>query len=462
MELLEKILAEYQDYSEKELEKIYKTSKIINVYEIFDSITGGIFISDKDSVLLNGNMHPIFEVFDIDCIEKNRLYTCNFNDKVVLRGPKNYYFGFSSLGDLDVKREEIINSIKGVNTFLKRIEKYPNYNLKYENIMDLKYILAVLDIIRNSILTNLFFYLMKKDNIEDIYIYNDGYNHLANEFYKLLLKVEKKFVDIFLNQKQELKSGVIELIKSTINIQEQMIEDLMSNPSQYKDDLYIRYRKLRETDNVFENILSINYAIDNIIQERKSLIYDNFIYLFGLNYGSLELTAIANILFKEKGIEVEVGNIMKKFRKVYVEATNKQDNILNEKLNKDGYYIIIDENIMTGDTLIKSNDYLKHKGLNLLDYIVIKYPTISRVKNLNDVNINEYTKILKRIKGMLIPSNYSKMCEYRSDFVFPYMDKLGTFDLSKYEILKNLYKNGIYSKGSAVDRLEQYYKEVFF
>jgi len=54
------------------------------------------------------------------------------------------------------------------------------------------------------------------------------------------------------------------------------------------------------------------------------------------------------------------------------------------------------------------------------------------------------------------------MCEYRSDFVFPYMDKLGTFDLSKYEILKNLYKNGIYIKGSAVDRLEQYYKEVFF
>lgn len=462
MELLEKILAEYQDYSEKELEKIYKTSKIINVYEIFDSITGGIFISDKDTVLLKGSMHPVFEVFDIDCIEKNRQYTCNFNNKVVLRGPKNYYFGFSFLGDLDVKREEIINSIKGVNTFLKRTEKYPNYNLKYENIMDLKYILAVLDIIRNSILTNLFFYLMKKDNIEDIYIYNDGYNHLANEFYKLLLKVEEKFVDIFLNQKQELKFGVIELIKNTINIQEQMIEDLMSNPSQYKDDLYIRYRKLREADNVFENILSINYAIDNIIQERKSLIHDNFIYLFGLNYGSLELTAIANILFKENGIEVKVGNIMKKFRKVYVEATNKQDNILNEKLNKDGYYIIIDENIMTGDTLIKSNDYLKDKGLNLLDYIVIKYPTISRVKNLNDVNINEYTKILKRIKGMLIPSNYSKMCEYRSDFVFPYMDKLGTFDLSKYEILKNLYKNGIYIKGSAVDRLEQYYKEVFF
>lgn len=462
MEILEKILAEYQDNSEKELEKVYKTSRISNAYEIFDSITGGIFISDKESILLKENMHPIFEVFDIDCVEKDRLYTCNFNDKVVLRGPKNYYFGFSFLGDLDVKREEIIKSIKGVNTFLKGTKKYQNYNFKYENVIDLKYILAVIDIIRNSILTNLFFYLMKKDNIEDIYIYNDGNNHLANEFYKLLLTVEEKFIDIFLKQKKELKSGVMELIKITINLQEQMIEDLINNPSQYKENLYIRYRKLREADNVFENILSINYAIDKIIRERKSLIYDNFIYLFGLDYGSLELTAIANKLFKEKGMEVTVGNIMKKFRKVYIEATNKQDNIPNEKLKKNSYYIIIDENIMTGDTLIKSNDYLKDKGLNLLDYIVIKYPTISRVKNLNEVNKDKYEKILKRIKGMLIPSNYSKMCEYRSDFIFPYMDKLGTFDLSKYEILKNLYKNGVYNKGSAVERLERYYKEVFF
>ena len=34
-----------------------------------------------------------------------------------------------------------------------------------------------------------------------------------------------------------------------------------------------------------------------------------------------------------------------------------------------------------------------YEGLNLLDYIVIKYPTISRVKNLNEVNKDKYTPL---------------------------------------------------------------------
>ena len=50
---------------------------------------------------------------------------------------------------------------------------------------------------------------------------------------------------------------------------------------------------------------------------------------------------------------------MKKFRKVYVEAANKQKNITNNKIEKNSYYIIVDENIMTGQTLENANKYLE-------------------------------------------------------------------------------------------------------
>ena len=42
------------------------------------------------------------------------------------------------------------------------------------------------------------------------------------------------------------------------------------------------------------------------------------------------------------------------------------------------------------------------------------------------------------------------------------MDKLGTFDLYKYELLKNLYKNGEYIEKSAVGRVAKYYENIFF
>ena len=70
-------------------------------------------------------------------------------------------------------------------------------------------------------------------------------------------------------------------------------------------------------------------------------------------------------------------------------------------------------------------------------------------------------KLINNIKGMIAPVKYSKMCEYRNNFIFPYMDKLGNFDLYKSIILKNLYKNGEYIEKSSVGRIAEYYKERF-
>ena len=100
-------LALYQEIAEKKLKCVidkYVKSEF-ELYDIFDKETGSIYLTDKDSVLLNSKHkeHPIFEIFDIDCIENCRKYTCNMNDRILLRGAQYYYFGFCYLDDLDVK-----------------------------------------------------------------------------------------------------------------------------------------------------------------------------------------------------------------------------------------------------------------------------------------------------------------------------------------------------------------------
>ena len=205
-----------------------------------------------------------------------------------------------------------------------------------------------MDVIRNSIITNLFFCLMKENNIKDIYVYKEEDNALANEFYELLKKVENKIYDIVFEQRYRLVENYDEIVDEFLRLQTTLIKEIKENQDDYKNDLYIRYRKSREADCVVENIMCIKYAIEEILEQEKDIINKNNLYVLGLNYGSIELIAIADIILERKEIKHISGNIMKKFRKVYVEAANKQNNIINNKIEKISYYIIVDENIMTG------------------------------------------------------------------------------------------------------------------
>ena len=98
------------------------------------------------------------------------------------------------------------------------------------------------------------------------------------------------------------------------------------------------------------------------------------------------------------------------------------------------------------NTLKKAKEYLNIYGLDNIDTIIIQYPTVARFKNIfGKVENEDYLKLLNNVKGMIAPVKYSKMCEYRDNFIFPYMDKLGNFDLYKSIILKEhlKLKNGL-------------------
>lgn len=70
---------------------------------------------------------------------KNRKFTCNLNDKIILRGHDNYYFGYCYLSDLNVTKNEIIKILKKVLVFVKNANEHLNSSwLKNNYILDLK------------------------------------------------------------------------------------------------------------------------------------------------------------------------------------------------------------------------------------------------------------------------------------------------------------------------------------
>lgn len=458
-------LAEFQSLrNSKRRSVINKYNKLnFRIEDICDIETGAVFLSDEDSVIkkITSSNHPIFKIFDIICIEPKRKYTLNLNDKVILRGAENYYYGFCYIGDLDVKIDEIIITLNYVKKFVIIAKKcIQGEKFYYDNMLDLKLILAILDILRNSILTNLFFLLMKENEIQDIYFFEDKKNGLISDMYKLLTEVEEKLIDIIIYQNENLEQNILVLLERFIIIQDKLVKEIITSKKLYQNDLYIRYRKSREADNFIENILCIKDAIDSIVFEKKEQL--NNIYVFGINYGSLELACIASIVLKKEKINCYNGNIMKKFRKVYIKAANCQKINQSNDVYRNNKYILIDENIMTGSTLENTKEYLKNYELENVDTIIIQYPTVARCKNIiKNVEKEKYLLLMNSIKGLIAPVKYSKMCEYRADFIFPYMDKLGNFDLYKDIILKNLYKNGKYNDGSSVARISEYYKERF-
>ena len=250
-------------------------------------------------------------------------------------------------------------------------------------------------------------------------------------------------------------------MKEFLNVQTDIILELTKMKNLYNNDLYVRYRKSRESDNIIENIVCLQFVFDKIVNNENKKNYAN-ILLLGINYGSIELPIISEVILKNKKINVKTGNIMKKFRVSYVSSVNKQKIMLNNNLKNIDKCILIDENFVTGNTLFCAKQYLNEIGIDCLHMISIQYPTLARYKNITDKGkTTKFLELFKEIDGKLISVKHSKILITREKFAFPYMDKLGTFDLYKYEILKNLYKNGRYRKGSSVDRISKYYKKIF-
>lgn len=464
-----KLLKELYVYDKKMSETRCKVFKQYNklkfdIYELCDKNTGAIYFYDYDTIYYKekNEFHTIFKIFDINCIDDRRKYTCNLNDRILLRGPDNYYFGFSYLSDLKIKKYEVVECLKKVLAFIENaIKNLKMEYLNYNDILDIKMVLAILDVVRNSTIINLFFFLMKENEIKDLYVYDDDNTIFIRRLKRLLYKIEEKIYDIIITQNNELIQNLPEIMIEFLNLQRDIISELNDNKKLYNKELYVRYRKSREADNILENIICLQLVFDKMINNESKQYYEN-IMIFGINYGSIEFPIISEIILKNKNIDAKSGNIMKKFRISCINSVNNQKINENNKLKDSNKCILIDENFITGDTILYARQYLKEKGIECVGVISIQYPTLARYKNIKGrVEFKKYLELFRDVEGKLIPVKHSKILEKRNNFAFPYMDKLGTFDLYKYEILKNLYKNGRYRKSSSVGRISKYYKKIF-
>ncbi|MCX8131466.1 MAG: phosphoribosyltransferase [Clostridia bacterium] len=451
----------------KKLNKRFR-KKLSEIYDLYEINTGAIFLKDEELITLRnkcGN-HPIFKIYDCDCLSYNRKYTCNLEDKLILRGPINYYFGLCFLGDLDVSIEDIKNTIENVIEFFQDIDK-KLYALDFEedNVLSLKLILSLYDSIRNCLDINLFFLLSVSQNKEAIYIYKNHKNICEIDSYKLLKEVLSEVYSLLFRNEKIRIYKVCSIISSFLKVQKDFSKYIDENmKSLLNEDLYLYFRKYRESDNIIENLICIDYSVKEIITEYgKEKINKNEVFALGLNYGSIELAIMTEIILDEYGIKVISGNIMKKFRDVMIKPKKATNWVETIKGGESALCILIDENILTGNTVQYATDYLKERGFKDIYKIIIQYPKLSRIKNI--VNECKCENVVDRFKnktfGFNFAAPYSKFCEYREDFIFPYMDKLGTFDLRKHFIYKNLYRNGIYISGSAIDRLSTHFKDFF-
>lgn len=444
---------------EKKLLKLFNkvhNFKINSFDDIFENETGAVKISNEDLViLLDGALNcPIADLFELSCIENKRKYSCNEDDYVLLRGPLNYYFNLCCIEKYSI--DEIVKNTLELKMFLEK-----SINILKDNVIDikkdinsLKMVLAILDIIKNFNSIYIYYYIrnISKDN-NLIYVYNYSKNNL-NKAYEFLKETYGLIYDaLFLDGKIE-KERIINAVSKSIDFQSGFIKDIKACND---DDINFKsFRLWRETDNIIENIVTIEYTIEQIIKEKK-LNISNKLIIFGLNYGSLELAILAEVLFKRSGFincncgEIIINLLYSELYNTDIYAIFESEN--NLKVENEVECIIIDDNIVSGKS-IQAGINLLSEFLKVPKYtIVVRKPSIKRVNQMYNpnnncrVNINLFSKY---IKGLLYDTFFTKLNDVDDNKT--YCDKLGVFDQARDKTEKNLFKNSIYLTNSWVGK----------
>jgi hypothetical protein len=459
-------------------EKSKKSKKIIDYYEkiisknmgcklknFYHQKNGAVYFTNEEIAILREEdpNNILFKIYDCDFLEDNRKYCCNYDDIVLLRGPVNYYFAFTQMAEFDFEScKDGFEMFKMESLFFSNALDILNEckDLKISDITSKKVYMAVLDNLRNAIIVELYFWLYSFNKKMDIYSYENVEDSTINNLYELIKKVLKHVYSIFIYGEKMNYTYISDMISNFLDIHKILLDYMEKNELSIYDAC-LKIRNWRETDNILELIISLEYSINEILNNKKFHLFDNKIYCIGMNYGSMDTAILGETILKEKGIaNVTTINVMKKFRKMY--PPPKYEFIKNSEsiFEKGSLGIIFDENVLTGTTIKGAKEYLESKNIKIINAIIIRRPTINRAKNIFDSELNfDISEFDSYIIGLLYRTMYTKLSTIRYDFKFKYMDMRGVFDEPKNEIIEALYKNGIYKKDSTVGRISVYFKE---
>lgn len=432
--------------------------EIQNFDEIFDFNTGAIVFDDYEVILLkNKNKnHMLFSLFEVDVFKNKLKYSYNKRNKIALRGANNYYFNMCFIENYT--SDEIIRINKMIIEFLnnscKKISK-EKINI-YSKKEDLKCVLAILDIIRNVLTIELYYFIKIEETVSLVFLYNElESEHIITKIYKLLEKIYAFTYNILFSKMQvDVKASLINLIEETLKL-ELYIKDKKNIKLNLKT-----IRMWRETDYIIENIISIREALIEIKKENKKITSEP-INLFGVNYGSIDLAILTKVIAEElKYKNVNSGILI--INSSYDEIYNKNDVNLECKVKtktdlkiSTSKNIVIDDNIVSGKSFETAINIIS-KNINYpIAGIIIRPPQINRInqmftkRNNSRVRIECFDTYIKGLKGEAF---FSKLCDSNKNESL--LDGLNVFDEVKHNVRCELYKNKLYHKESYVGKLE--------
>ena len=469
-----KILFEYTKKISSVLkEDIYSFS----LDELYDFSSGAIYLNDWEycELFSKNSEHILFKIFlkgyDNQKNIKFFKYVMHVQNGIILRGSSAYYYGLCNRVEKDFNRFNAIgwhNNIKSFISNTYKALKTAESTICLKNKMDRKVILGIVDNVRNFLLLSLNVLLevdLQKNNLKEInsiFLLNSQESDLISECYKLAASNSKFYYDLlFYDDVFNISNYIdfLECISSFYNRYTEKMDDVFNDNMSF--DYNNAFRVWRETDNFLENIIAIQEYLKKL--QYKEIKCINF---YGIRYGSIELPILGEmILFNVLDMNIDVnvyilslkGNYMSRHSSNCL-AFNECNQISSFMDYNDSYQILMDDNILTGKTIQIGIEFLVMNNIYPDKIIVIRYPSINRIEQMlynNSSGAPDTTLLFDKIEGLITAAPYSKISQdsdgkYKN---FKFTDKLGIFNESRYRIVRYLYLNDAYIRGTEVEKI---------
>lgn len=410
----------FDDGLKKELLK----NRSIKPEEVFDDLTGGVFVPDEVWIRFPEKLVSFLSLRTGNGYK----YILPTDQGVLLRGVQNYY---SFIANKPMEKNydfmSVIESYSGMMVFIKDLIKIRDqcHSSIYKVYIDLE----ILDISRNFLL------LMINSELQ--------INHMFLPFYEdqNSLKEETQLMDFIF---KGYENYFFTSNKSLFD------DNSLSNFYCKLLKLYKKTKLLlfKNKNNHLERIARVHREEDCFwkvyvsIKSMKKFISSNTVYV-GLMYGALEFPFLIHYLFN-----VKVGLL--NYRGGYLKNRDLIQ-IQQPKLEK---FFLIDDNLLTGRTLDEASSILK----NVTGAWVMRRPGLNRVPQMQGLKCFFNTYNHPPLFGMLYPTQYTKI-KINTNIFGEYLNELGIFTLTGNRVLELIYKNGVFNPKGEVSRVQR--KENF-
>ena len=432
-----------------------KFELVEGIYGLYDIFSGSIKIPMYEWTIMDDE-NPL-KKFWSKGYDKTMHYAIFDDYNLLLRGSRVYYYFLTkrihntdTYEDITTK-DMVLEWLDNNEVFFEEAkDTLSSNNVDYDNVTNVKFLLGIIDNIRNYLLILLNQQIVSK---------NVNYNLLINlnslksetliyQIYRNLIKADTLMCNISFNKDYRINNDDISsLCNEVITLTRRFNESFTKTIE--KDNYSKDFRAYREIDNFAENFITCYLTL-----RKNEDMYSKG--MCGLSYGGIELPIIMKML----DFRIEDVSILK-FNKSVTGYSRKQSvdlryfdifengSIKLYGIDKDKKYVLLDDNLLTGKTMQLAISSLYDINIDVDNIMVVRYPGVNRINQMFMPNHGaiDYRYFFDFIQGLYFPSPYS----YRDpNSLDPYEDSLGVFDLNRKKILECLLKNGDYNEKGEV------------